>query len=113
MPPNDQVGDPTAAPKPESYVMFTIQEQLSRVAQWVERSFLCGRKVAGDRCEETSSGAEGVELGGNVVTGGSEAWLFGFGMEFSARRWIYTVDGCLLTSVTPKTLCAHQSRVAW
>lgn len=46
---DDQAEDPTSAPKPDSYVMFTIQDQLSRVAQWVEKSFLCGRKVAGDR----------------------------------------------------------------
>lgn len=32
--------------------MFTIHDQLSRVAQWVEKSFLCRRKVAGDRYEE-------------------------------------------------------------
>eukprot|EP00903_Cladosiphon_okamuranus_P009887 g9391.t1 len=44
-----QVEDSTSAPKPESYVMFTVQDQLSRVAQWVEKCFLCRRKVAGDR----------------------------------------------------------------
>lgn len=47
--PRHQVEDPTSAPKPNSYVMFTVQDQLSRVAQWVETTFLCGRKVAGDR----------------------------------------------------------------
>lgn len=54
--PRPQVEDPTAVPKPVSYVMFTIQDQLSRVAQWLEKSFLCGRKVAGDRCERRQGG---------------------------------------------------------
>eukprot|EP00752_Nemacystus_decipiens_P014985 g13343.t1 len=44
-----QVENHTAAPKPVSYVMFSIPDQLSRVAQWLEKSFICGRKVAGDR----------------------------------------------------------------
>lgn len=41
--------DPTVVPKPNSYVMFSVPDQLSQVAQWIERSFLCGRTVAKDR----------------------------------------------------------------
>lgn len=40
-----QITDQAAAPKPDSYVTFTVVDQLARVAQWVELSFLCPHKV--------------------------------------------------------------------
>lgn len=48
--------DPKVAPKPDSYVMFSVPDQLSRVAQWIEHSFLCGRKVPQDRLAKSLSG---------------------------------------------------------